>query len=272
MFLSKDKKMPVKKLLNNLSKSIMLRKMEYISDQQGIIRRYQREMPGWNIHLENSKRFILESSKLKKKGKAMVLGSGWLLDCPVNELAREFEDVILVDIYHPKQIQKKLKHITNVHFIQADITGGLIDLAYHTLNSNKKNFVKKFFPESKSFSFPISSDVDFVISLNILSQLNIIITDYAKRFNHYSENEITELSATIQQSHLNSLPKNKSCLICDYEEELYDEENKLIGVNPLIFLNLPAGNFSKKWNWKFDTSMTYRDDTKTYLNVIAIDL
>ena len=48
-----------------MNSNLMLGKMDYFSDQQGIIRRYQREKEGWDIHLNNSKQFILESSKTK---------------------------------------------------------------------------------------------------------------------------------------------------------------------------------------------------------------
>ncbi|OFX88266.1 MAG: hypothetical protein A2W99_09950 [Bacteroidetes bacterium GWF2_33_16] len=250
----------------------MLQKMQYLSDQQGIIRRYMREKEGWDLHLENSKRFILESSKSKIKGKVLVLGSGWLLDCPIDELSRDYKEVILADINHPKQIIKKTKHLANVQFIKDDLTGGLIEFIYRNIKPGKKYLLNSFITEIKSFSYAIPDDIDFVISLNILSQLSIIISDYLKTMSLFSQNELNEISAVINQSHTISLPKNKTCLICDFEEELFDEDDKLIGVNPLIFSNLPLGNFSEKWKWKFDSSMTYRDEIKTFFNVSATDL
>ena len=125
--------------------------------------------------------------------------------------------------------------------------------------------------EIRSFTYSIPQEVDFVISLNILSQLSIIITDYLKRVSTFSETELNEIAAVIQQNHINSLPKDKCILISDFEEELYDEDDKLLGVNPLIFVDLPKGNSTEKWQWKFDSSMTYRDDIKTFFNVIAVD-
>jgi len=264
--------MTIKNLVEIFTQKIILRKMDYISDQQGIIRRYQRETNGWNTHLENCKRFILESSKSKKKGKVMVLGSGWLLDCPINELAHTFDEVILVDINHPEQIKKKISHLSNVRLLETDLTGGFINYVYHVLKTYKKDFGKTLISEVQSYSYNIPEDIDFVISLNIINQLNILITDYASRTKYFSKKDILEIASIIQQTHLKNLPKNKTCIICDYEEELYNEDDKLIGVNPLIYLHLPVGNFSKKWQWKFDSLMTYRDDTITNLNVVAIDL
>lgn len=250
----------------------MLRKMDYHSDQQGIMRRYMREKNGWDLHLEKSKKFILKSAITKSKGKVLVLGSGWLLDCPIEELSKEFNEVILADIYHPNQIIKKTSSLNNIHFLNTDITGGLIEFIYKNIKPGKKYFLNSLTNELKSISFKIPNDIDFVISLNILSQLSIIIVDYLKTLSVFKEGELREIAATIQQSHIDILPKNKTCLICDYEEELYDEENRFIGSNPLVFSDMPHGNFTEKWLWKFDTSMTYRDDLKTYFNVIAIDL
>jgi hypothetical protein len=259
------------KLFDILKSDLILRKMDYLSDQQGIIRRYMREKEGWDVHLENTKRFILKSSETKKKGKLLVLGSGWLLDLPIDELSRNFEEVILADIYHPKQIIKKVNHLSNVRFLKDDLTGGLIEFIYKNIKPGKKYLLNSLIPEISTFSYSIPEDVDFVISLNILSQLSIIIVDYLKTLPVFSDNELNEIATIIQQIHIKSLPTNKSCLICDFEEELFDDENKFIGVNPLVFSDLPKGQFSEKWKWKFDSSMTYRDDIKTYFNVIAVD-
>ena len=65
--------------------------------------------------------------------------------------------------------------------------------------------------------------------------------------------------------------KNKTCLITDVEEEIISTDDDLIGVNPLLHIELPEGNFSEQWQWKFDSKMTYRDDAKTYFNTKAID-
>ncbi len=264
--------MLVKEFLRKIKSVLILQRMQYNSDQQGIIRRYLREREGWDLHLENSKKFIQKSLKTKKKGKVLVLGSGWLLDCPINELSQNFQEVILADILHPKQIIKKTNTLSNVHFLKADLTGGLIEFIYRNIKPGKKYLLNALISEINSFSYLIPDDIDFVISLNIVSQLSIIITDYLKPFNTFSENELKEIATVIQQTHINSLPKNKTCLICDVEEELFNEENTLIGTNPTVFSDLTPGNFSEKWLWKFDSSMTYRDDLKTFFNVIAIDL
>jgi hypothetical protein len=248
-----------------LSERIKLQKMGFISDQSGIMRRYIREKQNWDVHIDEVKSFILHSLKTKNKNKVVVLGSGWLLDLPLNELSESFNEVVLIDIYHPKQIQKKAQKYSNITFKSEDITGGLIDFFY----SHKKQ--KALISTIESFNYSIPENSDFVISLNILCQLHIILTDYLKKFNLYSDQELKMIEKQIQLSHLNMLPKEKSCLITDFEEEIYDEEDNLLGINPLLHVDLPFGNISKNWQWKFDSLMTYRPDAKTFFNTTAID-
>jgi len=257
--------MSLKSQRRKLSERIKLQKMHFISDQSGIMRRYLREKENWDIHLDEVKNFILHSSKTKKKNKIIVLGSGWLLDLPIKELSENFKEVVLIDIYHPKQIQKKAKQFSNVTLQNDDITGGMIDFFYN----HKKQ--KVLISTIESFKYKIPKDVDFVISLNILCQLHIILIDYIKKFNQYSDQELKMIEKQIQLSHINMLPKEKSCLITDFEEEIYDEKNNLVGINPLLHIDLPLGSISKNWQWKFDSLMTYRPDAKTFFNTTAID-
>ncbi|MGM0408225.1 MAG: hypothetical protein ACQERU_09575 [Bacteroidota bacterium] len=262
----------LQKTINKLNDSLKLSKMKYLSDQKGIINRYIREKADWDKHINNTKKFILKSAESKLNGKAVILGSGWLLDVPLKELSENFAEVILIDIIHPPHVLKKIEQYENVIPKKADITGGLIDYVYSTIKTDKKNKSKTLLSGGRLFSYAIPSKVDFVVSLNIMTQLNTLLTDYMKASKLYSDVELNSFARQIQESHLEILPKGKSCLITEFEEELYDDENQLLGVNPLIFVDLPESKLSEtRWKWEFDSSMTYKDDAKTIFNVIAID-
>lgn len=258
--------MKMNNILKQLKETVMLKQMQYIQDQKGIARRYQREKQNWDLHFKSSKEFILESSKTKNKGKLVVLGSGWLFDLPMNELSNQFKEIVLIDINHPKQVLHQIKKSPNVTTIKADITNGLIDYFYKKAKQKSSIDLNDF----SSFAFPVP-EADFVISLNIMCQLHIILIDYLKKFNKYSNTDLNKIEEQIQQLHLNILPKGKSCLISDYEEEIYDENDNLIGVNPLIKVDLPSENFKRTWQWKFDSNMTYREDSKTFFNTMGLD-
>lgn len=263
--------MNFKSFRKNLTYTHMLRKMQYFSDQEGIMRRYIQEKNNWDLHLKKSKDFILKSAETKKKGKVVVLGSGWLLDLPIDKLSTEFKEVILVDIIHPKQILHKIKKYKNVTTVKADITGELINFIYHSLKTDRKKKQKTLINAANSFSFSLPENTDFVISLNIMCQLHIILIDYIKKHYKLTDSELQKLILQIQQSHIRILPKEKSCIITDIEEEILTESNQTIGIKPLVQINLPKGNFSSSWQWKFDSLMTYKDDVKTFFNTTAID-
>lgn len=252
--------------LSDLQNTYKLHKMGFVQDQNGIIRRYEREKHNWNDHLTRSKNFILKSTEEKDKGTCVVLGSGWLLDLPLDELSEMYSEVLLIDLIHPKAVMHKVQKLSNVECIYEDITGGLVDLFYKSLPKNR------LLPETlKAYRYKLPDRTDIVISLNVLCQLHILLLDYVKRFSVYNENELTQMERIIQESHLEILPKNKTCLITDIEEEILDEKDEIIGINPLIHVDLPEGNFSQQWQWRFDSNMTYREDAKTFFNTKAID-
>lgn len=262
----------LQKPIQQLNHSLKLSKMKYLSDQKGIMNRYIREKDGWDEHNNDCKDFILKSAKSKAKGKAVILGSGWLLDVPIEELSSLFKEVVLIDIHHPRQVLKKIEQYKNVAAQKLDITGGLIDYVFHTIKSDKKNKTKTLLTAGELFSFLLPTAADFVVSLNVMTQLNILLTDYMKSSKLYTDGELQQFAIQVQKSHIDILPKEKSCLITEYEEELYDENDQLLGVNPLIFVDLPKSKLSEiRWKWKFDSSMTYREDAKTWFNVVAID-
>ena len=258
--------------IRKFADKLMLRRMGYFNDQQGIMKRYIRESNRWKKHLENTKEFILRSAENKKKGVLMVLGSGWLLDLPIVELSEMFEKVYLVDIIHPSQITKKIEGLANVTLLTDDITGGMISKGFELVKKDKKSQVKSLLSVASDTRYNFHVEPDFVISLNILNQLNIILIDYLKKFTTYSDSELQQIAKSMQANHIKCLPEGKSCLISDIEEEQLDDQYQIVSVIPLAFSDLPKGNFSEKWTWEFDTNQSYNEEYNTYLNVVALDI
>ena len=245
--------------------------MNFINDQKGIINRYFREEGAWNKHLQASKNFIIKASKDKEKNTVVILGSGWLLDVPLQELSEIFKKIYLVDIVHPKEIQHKIKKYGNqVQLIKADITGGAIDEIYNYVNHFKKKKEKKDLKNIKFKDLDFLKNADYIVSLNLLNQLDILIVDYLKQFNIYEEIEILNFRKRIQEHHLQILSKNKSCLITDFEELIYNKDGNLEKTNSLIFANLPKEKFIENWKWDFDKTQNYYHNKITILNVLAI--
>ncbi len=253
----------------NIKFKYILWRMGYFRDQRGIINRFLNEEDNWLNHIENTKSHIIELIKDKKPDTIAILGSGWLLDVPINEISEFVKSVDLIDIIHPSEILNKYKSNSKINFIQHDLTGGLIKQSYQLIYSKKKirnNFIENFHPEN-TIDF---NRYDLIISVNILNQLDIILKDKIMSILKVKHEELEDFSGLVQEFHINSLPKGKSCLITDYEELLFNKKDELVKTNNLLFADLPESENKKIWEWKFDTKMNYYDNYKVTFNVIAL--
>ncbi len=250
-------------------KNKILDELGFYIDQDGILNRLWRENGGWNSHLDNTKKFILQSvDKIQRKGKVAVLGSGWLLDVPIKELSENFSEVVLFDIIHPREIKAKMQRYKNIKCVETDLTGGYIQLVSDLCRDIRKNgkqpLINQQVPVCNFNAF------DMVISVNILNQLDIILTEYLMRFGLYTTSELNVLRQRIQQQHINALPLTKTCLITDYEEIQHTDTGEIFTKN-LLWITLPEGKDRTIWQWNFDTTKTYYEDRNTILNVVAMN-
>jgi hypothetical protein len=248
------------------------RKMGLVKDQKGIINRYMRESKNWDSHLRHTRDFIIHSAREKNKKLAVILGSGWLLDVPLHELSEQFEKVELYDIRHPAQIKKKTEKLHNVELLEVDLTGGVIQQVYQVMKNIQKSNKRPLLSSIEVSPIRFQSPPDFIVSCNVLTQLGLLIKDYLINQHVTTSSEIVALEKRLQENHVQILKKGKSCIITETEEEIYDENDTLIGTNPLLQIRLPESKETKKWKWYFDTKMYYREDAKTYLNVTGMDI
>ena len=245
--------------------------MGYLSDQKGIIKRYIDQEGAWAHHITNTKNYIIETVTGKNIDTVTILGSGWLLDVPLEFLSNNFRKIILIDINHPRQIRHKLRKFANVEIMEADISGAVL-LVYELVKEYRKHNIKKDLREIEFPGLKAEGRSEYTISLNIINQLDILLVDYIKRFLTYDEEELNYFRGRIQKSHIDSLIPGKSCLIADYEEEIYDMDGNPGEKKNLVYTNLPKGKNRRTWQWEFDMSGSYYTGKKTFFNVIALEL
>ena len=248
----------------------ILNRMGYISDQQGILNRYFREKEGWAEHLINTKEFILECLAGKEVNKLIVLGSGWLLDFPLEKLYSQIKKISLIDIYHPPQVIKKVKNFPGVECISADITGGYIRQIYDKVNECKKHKTEFSFDDNITIPVYSGDENDYIISLNILNQLDILLTDYIKSQIKVSDNSILQIRKKLQKDHINFLSTTKYILITDSEEIIINNQGEKESSKNLLYSDLPLSDYSKEWSWRFDNSGLYNPKRQTHMNVRAL--
>ncbi len=235
----------------------ILKKMNYFADQRGIFDRYINELAGWASHIENTKKIILNAAENCSKDSCAILGSGWLLDIPLDELSQQFKEVYLFDIIHPAQVKHKLKKYSNVYAIEQDITGGAVQQVYDCIQMYKSFRKKINLTELEINGFSYTQEFDFVASVNILSQLDQMLLSYIKKYDIYNEEELNTFKKILQIKHIETLPKGKTCLITDYEEVIKNKHNQLEAIQPILSVDIVNYPTLQSWEWEFDHGNYY---------------
>jgi hypothetical protein len=246
-----------------------LNRLGYYSYQEGLIHRYAGQEEGWKSHLENCRNFILKAIDLNKPEKVTVLGSGWLLDFPLAEIAEMNIQVALVDIVHPPDVIKQVTPLKNVEVIEDDVTGGLVHEIWKKTTSIPVFHKLSTLDDIKIPRFRFNGNPGMVISLNILSQLDQLVVKYIRRKSRIGEPEFQYFRSEIQRKHVELLTHYNSVLISDIEE-IFTGRSGESTVVKTVFTELPAGRTREAWRWDFDLKKSDYYQKSSVLNVVAI--
>ena len=248
-----------------------IRRMGYIRDQEGIMNRYMRETSGWRSHLENTRNFIQNAFEDTEAETVAVLGSGWLLDVPLDHLTRRFKQVYLVDIHHPVQIRKRTSGMKKVELIETDLSGGAIELIWKYYNENKASYGDDPPILQLQLEPPLSHiRSEAFISANLLNQLDIMLCDYILKQKPFQQEALAPFRSAIQAFHVDWVSKKPGCLISDIREEVTDKKGE-IASKALLYTSLPDGIREEHWWWDFDTQGTYHPGSRTRMEVQAVE-
>lgn len=249
----------------------ILHRLGYYDYQQGLIYRHLGQNEGWNSHLANCRNYILEAVGIIKPGKVTVLGSGWLLDLPLKELLEAGIPVSLIDIVHPPEAYNQTASLKGVELIEDDATGGLVEEVW------EKGRKLPFFRKLKSIEdivvpfYELKGDPGLVISLNLLSQLDVLPVDFLKKRSKAGGDEIFRFRKIIQDNHIRFLSRYNSILITDLSEIFTDSAGNTTEV-PTVITSLPAGVRREEWTWDFDLKRSDYYEKSSVMKVVAITL
>lgn len=246
-----------------------IRRMGFIRDQEGIMNRYLRESSRWKNHLEKSRRFIAGSFAHTSAESAAVLGSGWLLDVPLDDLLTRFKHIYLVDIHHPIQIRKKTASLSQVELIEEDLSGGIIEQIRDYVSTLKTPLPDGPDPDRFTWIPPLPRiRPDVLISVNLLNQLDILLCDYLLKKKHFQQEALIPFRRAIQSFHLEWISKQPGCLVTDVREEVRDKKG-VKSSKTLLHTHLPDGIRQDRWWWDFDSLGTYHAESRTRMEVQA---
>ncbi|HEY4199058.1 MAG TPA: hypothetical protein VGM83_00720 [Devosiaceae bacterium] len=126
----------------------------HLADGVGIWSRGRRQASAWAPHLRRTRAVIeRQAAAIPSRRTVAVLGSGPLFDVPVAALARQFANVVLVDRTHLAPARLQTAGTANVRHLWADLSATLPDMP----------------------------DLDWVISVNLLSQLGLGAPEHRAR-------------------------------------------------------------------------------------------
>ncbi|NQV84309.1 MAG: hypothetical protein HQ494_10865 [Rhodospirillales bacterium] len=221
-----------------------LKRMGYLKELIAIQSRHQRCRDAWAPHLEHCKRIILEATTGIPHRRAVVLGSGLLLDIPLGPLCDMFGEVVLVDILHLPAVIKRARLLANVRLVDADCSG-LADATWdHVCDGRTGPLPVPVFDDS------FCQDSDLIVSANLLTQLPLAPLGWVQGMGEvYSKDETRTFARAIIDHHLEFLKHQtgRVCLLSETERQILQGGEVLEVIDPLFGAALPMSGL--KWNW-----------------------
>jgi hypothetical protein len=258
-------------MAHNLSYRKILHRMGYYNYQRGLIYHHFEEEGSWNSHLRNCRDFVLKALDFYKPSKVTVLGSGWLLDLPLEEMCDSVAEINLVDIIHPPEVKEQAGKLKKVFLREEDVSGGLITEVWE--KCRRRLFFNKLrsLDEIRIFEYQPKFDPGMIISLNIMTQLENLPLEFIKKRSVNNEESYVCFRKEVQSKHLSFLENHKSVLITDISEIITDNSGNSTE-NPSVLTDLPEAKLKVEWTWNFDQRRSDYYRKKSVFKVAAMIL
>ncbi|SMH59739.1 hypothetical protein [Azospirillum agricola] len=221
------------------------RRLGYLSELVALGARYRRQRRAWAPHVAACRRFILEATeRAPEGGRALVAGSGLLIEVPLDELASRFDEVVLLDMLHARPVRRRAARLPNVRLLTLDATGALSPLA-EALDAGR-GLPAGFTPP------PVpGGGFAFAISCNLLSQLPLLPLDAVeRRAPMVPPAERVAFARRLARDHLEWLGgiADTAALFTDIESQWLESGTILEREDSVWGLPLPAPDLSWLWD------------------------
>ncbi|WP_042695886.1 hypothetical protein [Azospirillum sp. B506] len=146
----------------------LARRFGYLSEMVALGARYRRQRRAWAPHIAACHRFVDQAMEWAAPGgRALVAGSGLLIEIPLQRLATRFDEVVLVDMLHSRTVRRRVAALPNVRLVEMDVSGALAPLA-------KALDIRAPLPADFEPPVPEDGPFRFALSCNLLSQLPLL--------------------------------------------------------------------------------------------------
>lgn len=257
----------IREVLTYLSEKPSLKEAKlfgHLFESISLLFREKRCQKTWATHRTSCKNFIENQLKnARHYDSILILGSGPLHEIPIEHLSKTFKRVVLVDIVHLKSTKKSIAHLSNIIFIEHDITEIEESLRVH------KKLIEKI-PEKF-----LRDDWGLVLSINVMSQLPLHLENYinSKLKNKFTASEIDKYLKGITKNHLTYLQSFHSnvILISDTQTFYYDKNDKILQThNNYEHIELPKP--TQEWCWNLAPIPEFQKDVGLKMHVCAFIL
>ncbi len=237
-----------------------LRQMGYPREQIALCAREKRCRKAWAGHIRACRQAAAAAADCPGKAKVAILGSGYLFDLPLAELAELFAEVVLVDILHPAVARRRAKAFSNVSVVEEDLSGIAAALYRHVACGTPGPL-----PAPAPSQTTVSSwrDAGFFLSLNVLSQLPVLPAAYAEKSGLFDDRAIAGFRQSIIRHHLALLAglAGRVCLISETGRQITGG-GTTVREDPLFGIGIAAAEWLETAAWVWDIAPRgelYRD-------------
>jgi hypothetical protein len=242
--------------------------MGYYDYQNSFIRRHVAHGSGWDVHLENCRRYILKAIDRYRPHRITALGSGWLLELPLVEMLEMADEVVLVDIVHPPDVSKQVEGLKGVRVVERDLSGGLVEEVWRWRRSmpffrRPANLAGLRVPDYRQ-----EEDPGLIISLNLLTQIDVLPVRFLRRTARIDRQELDSFRREVQEKHIAYLSQHTSVLITDCEEITTNVRGRSSGEKTLV-AGIPECADREEWTWSFNIEGTDYYNSSSVLKVLA---
>ncbi|WP_188259205.1 hypothetical protein [Azospirillum tabaci] len=221
----------------------LARRYGYLAEALALGARHRRQRRAWAPHVEACRHFIQEAAeRAPRGGRALVAGSGLLIEVPLPALAERFDEVVLIDMVHTRTARRQARRHSNVRLLTLDVTGALAPLDAALSDGSP-------LPSPSPPNLP-GERFAFGVSCNLLSQLPLLPLDAIDRkAPNTPEAERDRFARTLAHTHRSWLARvaEQATLFTDTESlwledgAIQEREDSLLG------LDLPRPD--RAWDW-----------------------
>jgi len=213
--------------------------------REGAVRlwsRYGRCKRAWAPHLANTRRVVADAAAAAPgRRTALVFGSGLLADLPLEALCMKFARVVLVDVVHLPTVRWRTRRLANVEHVVADLTGAAEGLA--SLPSGT--------PPEPGCRYGLDDpSVDFVVSLNIVSQLPIAPVERLETKCGWTEMLAEPYGRQVVAAHFAHLQAFAApvCVVGDRARTFLDRDGKVFETEDALY-GISPPQADEEWDW-----------------------